>query len=364
MPCSSATRLALPLALAACGGSSGVFAGSDAQSPLDLGAGQAIDAQCVHASFVPEAPTLATFVLMDQSTSMGDVVANDTTKWSAVAAAIAGFAQSSSSAGVEMGIQYFGLPASIGASGAVVDSCNVADYAKPDVEIGALPGNGSALVASLQAHGPSTTTPTQPALTGAIDHVRAWAERHPDQVPIVLLATDGEPYDCGSTVAGTEEVAAQGAAGTPPVLTFVVGIGEQGAALDGIAAAGGTGHAYYVDTRGAVSDEFRAALGAVRGSPQLSCTFAIPQAEAGAVDLTKVNVAFGETGSTAAARLIGQVAGPSSCSSEVAGWYFEPPDQPTNLQLCPATCRAAARQGSAASLQIVLGCKTEQTVPR
>jgi hypothetical protein len=287
-----------------------------------------------------------------------------TTKWSAVSGAIANFVASDSSAGVDMGIQYFGLPASIVGNGAVVDSCNVADYAQPDVEIGPLPENGKALVASLHAHGPSTTTPTQPALTGAIAHARAWAQGHLDQVPIVLLATDGEPYDCASTVSGTEAVAAQGASGTPPILTFVIGIGEHGVALDGIASAGGTDHAYYVDTSGPVSDEFLAALKAVRGTPQLSCTFAIPQAEGATVDLGKVNVTLADSGSSRGPRVVEQVSGPASCTSDVAGWYFEPLDAPTRIQLCPTTCRAAAQQGSGASLQIAVGCKTEQNAPR
>jgi hypothetical protein len=364
MALSRVTSCATVLLLFSCGGSTSAFSGSGDQDTFGLSTGQAIDGQCVSASFTPQVATLAVEVLMDQSTSMGDVIAGMATKWSAVSGAIADFVESDSSAGVEMGIQYFGLPAAVVGNGAIVDSCNVSDYAQPDVEIGPLPGNGKALVASLHAHGPSTTTPTQPALTGAIEHARAWAQRHPNQVPIVLLATDGEPYDCASTVSGTEAVAAQGVAGTPAILTFVIGIGTQGAALDSIAAAGGTEHAYYIDTGGAVSDEFLAALKAVRGAPQLSCAFAIPQPEGGTLDLTKVNVTLGDSGSSREPRVFGQVSGPSSCTSDVAGWYFQPQDSPTSIQLCPTTCRAAAGQGAGASLRIALGCTTEQTAPR
>jgi alpha-D-xyloside xylohydrolase len=44
---------------------------------------------------------------------------------------------------------------------------------------------------SLDAHLPQTTTPSQPALEGAIAHARAWGMSHPSHIPIVLLVRDG-----------------------------------------------------------------------------------------------------------------------------------------------------------------------------
>jgi hypothetical protein len=349
------------LLVAACGPGAPASTTAPGQVP-DFSTGPALSRSCVSAAFAPTPRSLAIEVLMDQSTSMSDPVPSGGTKWDAVSGAIKSFVQSSSSAGVMMAIQYFGLPTSVVTTGGIVDSCNVADYARADVDFSELPQNGSAFLASLRTHGPSTTTPTQPALQGVIEHARQWGASHPDQVPAVILATDGEPYDCKSSVGGTEAIAAQGAAGTPRILTFVIGIGDQGAALDGIASAGGTDHAFYIDTQGSVGDEFLAALDAVRGSPRLACTFAIPQPEAGAVDLTSVNVTLGSHGSATDSHVIGNVAGPSSCTASAAGWYFQPQDNPTSIQLCPATCNAIAQEGSAASLQIALGCKTQPAV--
>jgi hypothetical protein len=358
--CPAGFALVGAIACACSGASDPLTRTGAASTPLNLSSGQALQGQCVSATFAPVQSPLALEVLMDQSTSMGDVVSGGITKWDAVSNAVANFVQSPASAGAAMGIQYFGLTTGVATNGALVESCKVTDYAIPDVPIGALPGNGKALVDSLAAHAPSTTTPTQPALEGAIDYERTWASAHTDSVPAIVLATDGEPYDCSSTVDGTEAIAARGAAGTPRVLTFVIGIGDQSAALDGIAQAGGTGQAFYVDTSGVVSDEFLAALSTVRGSPRLACSFAIPQPDAGAVDLTRVNVTFGTGGTATGRTVIGNVSGSVACSANTAGWYFAPKIQPTSIQLCPSTCEAL--RASPGTIEIALGCKTQPAI--
>jgi hypothetical protein len=349
------------LSVAACSGSPSSITQSGQTVP-DFSTGLVLSGACVSATFAPTRAALAIEVLMDQSTSMSDPVAGGDTKWGAVSGAIGSFVKSPSSAGVSMAIQYFGLPTSVSTTGGVVDSCNVADYAKPDVDFGELPRIGAAVVSSLNAHGPSTTTPTQPALQGAIEHAREWGASHPDEVPAIIIATDGEPYACGSTVPGTEAIAAQGAVGSPRILTFVIGIGDQGAALDGIAQAGGTDRAFYIDTNGQVGEEFLAALAAVRGSAHLGCTYGIPTPDAGTADLTEVNVTIGPTGQQNGRAVIGNVAGPDACASTRAGWFFQPAANPSTIQLCPNTCTAVANDRTGSTLQIALGCKTQPAV--
>src|SRR5262249_22645882 len=125
--------------------------------------------------------------------------------------------------------------------------CDPAPYAKPEIEIAPLPGAAQALSQSISQHRPSTGTPTMPALQGAVQHAKEWAQAHPGHVTIALLATDGQPEACDKDLSHINAVAAQAAAGTPKILTFVIGVGDLKSALDGIAAAGGTGHAYIVD---------------------------------------------------------------------------------------------------------------------
>src|SRR5262249_24841427 len=152
------------------------------------------------------------------------------------------------------------------------DSCNSVDYATADVPIAPLPGVASSIINSINAHGPNTGTPTLPALAGAIAYARTWAVAHPGHVVIDIFATDGEPGECDTDLNHINAVAAAGVAGTPKILTFVIGVGQLQAALNGIAAAGGTGQAFIVDTNTMATQQFLAALNMIRGTA-LGCNY-------------------------------------------------------------------------------------------
>jgi hypothetical protein len=134
------------------------------------------------------------YIMLDQSGSMDETVSGGGTRWNAVKSALITFVNEPSTAGIGVGIQYFALPdnsmscpatcntdADCGAYGpcfpgfgciqcvAGAESCNPADYAKPDVEIAPLPGVASQIVASINAHGPSTKTRSSEELKCDID---------------------------------------------------------------------------------------------------------------------------------------------------------------------------------------------------
>jgi hypothetical protein len=351
--------LAGATAAAACGGER-----SDGAPP---GAGHAfsggsvLDDACVTQTFPASELPLAMYVLVDQSTSMGDPVRGGS-KWSAVAGALDAFIQAPASAGTLMGFQFFGLPSSLATQGAISDSCDPADYAMPDVEIGALPGNADALRASLAAHGPSTGSPLEPALKGALEHAAAWGAKNTDAIPIVVVVTDGLPYGCGSTVDGAAAVAATGTTGSvlsglrpsDGVPTFVIGIGGSNANLDVLAEGGGTDHPYWVDPAGNFSDAFVQALAAVRTSHRFPCSYAIPQPDGGTLDLGRVNVTYGD--------IIGQVPDPAACDAS-GGWYYAPADAPDRIILCPSTCDALGT-GAGRDVEVAFGCVTQPAQPR
>jgi hypothetical protein len=122
----------------------------------------------------------------------------------------------------------------------------VPNYVTPEVEIAPLPGNAASIVNALRAHSPTTFTPTAPALKGAIEHMKGWAPAHPGRRPAVVLVTDGYPTECTpQAIAEIAQIAAEGYSSTPRVLTYVVGLVSGGSLdnMNGIAAAGGTGHA-------------------------------------------------------------------------------------------------------------------------
>jgi hypothetical protein len=315
------------------------------------------------------------YIMFDQSGSMeGD-------KWTSVTSAMKTFVQQPDAAGIGVGIQYFGLAptgscpatcktdADCGACGPCVpffgicsgglggDSCNAADYAKPEVEIAPLPGVAQAIIASIDKHSPSTGTPTHPALDGAIQHAKAWASAHPTHAVITVLATDGQPSGCNEKMADINALAAAGANGTPKVLTFVIGVGSSLTALNGIAKAGGTDQAFLVDTGQNVDQQFLDAMNAIRGAA-LGCTYLIPAPKPGeVVDFNKVNVIY-TPGDGAPAQTIGKVNGEASCPPNGDGWYYNDEQNPSTILLCASTCAKVAAD-SKGQVDVAVGCMTQ-----
>src|SRR5262249_38311279 len=146
--------------------------------------------------------------------------------------------------------------------------CDTSRYASPAVAIAALPGNAAPIQASLNGTAPSGGTPTTPALTGAVQYASTYATQNATHTVVVILATDGLPNDCSSTVQGVAAAAAAGNAANPRIRTFVIGIFndsdvQAGAPmnLDTIAkAGGGQDTAFIVQTNMDVTAQLVAAL--------------------------------------------------------------------------------------------------------
>jgi hypothetical protein len=300
---------------------------------------------------------LGIYIMLDQSQSMSEAVTSGS-RWTAVTGALRAFLQSPG-AGVSVGIQYFGLPTgtSTDGRGGQPVSCAAADYAAPAVPIAPLPGVYAALDASLAAHGPANRTPTSAALQGALDYATAWAGANPGHAVIVILATDGEPTECDTSLAAIDAIAAAGLNGSGKVRTFVIGVGELLTNLNGIAAAGGTSQAFLVDTSADVTQQFLAALTAIRGAA-LGCTYRIPApSDAGATDPTKVNVQY-TPGDGGVAQIVPQVPDAAHCPATGDGWYYVDPLSPTQIVLCPATCTVVSADAHGV-VDVVVGCATE-----
>ncbi len=264
----------------------------------------------------------------------------------------------------------------------LTDDCRPTTYATPAAPIAPLPGAKAALVAVLQKAMPNGFTPTQPALTGAIDQASTWAKAHTDHQVVAVLATDGLPtlktagnycaqvtkQSANADVNAVIGVASGGQKGMPKVSTFVIGVvgpadvaaGAQDI-LDAIAAAGGTKQAFIVNTTGNVQTEFRAALDAIR-SAGLSCDLLVPQPAAGkTLDFGQVNVTF-DNGSGPTD--LGYVESAANCDATIGGWYYDvdpAAGTPKRIETCPATC-TAFQKTDMGSVQIKLGCVTRDVV--
>ena len=192
---------------------------------------------------------------------------------------------------------------------------------------------------------------------------------------VAVLATDGLPTEClpddirfsatrspDDLVSEVAGIAAEGVQGLPSIPTFVIGVfasTDQAAPanLERIAQAGGTETAQMVDTAGDVSQQFLAALNAVRGS-RLQCEFLIPDRSAessGKLDYFMVNVVYVDGEKRTNLPYVGQL---ERCDPVQGGWYYDDGAgvAPTKILVCPSNCEAF--QNSSGSIQIALGCET------
>jgi hypothetical protein len=245
------------------------------------------------------------------------------------------------------------------------DRCDVPAYSTPAVPFAALTGAAASLTASLTARQPDGRTPTGPALSGAVQAARSRALAAPDHKVAVVLVTDGLPTECTPLdIPAIASLAADGAAGTPAVPTFVIGVfGSEEAAtarpnLDALARGGGTGSAVVIDTGQDVTKALQAALNRIR-TTAVACTFKIPPPTMGAIDFGKVNVQV--TGAGGAVSTIGHISGKAACDPTRGGWYYDVDpatgQAPSTIIACDATCAEFTKAGTA-RVDIVLGCQT------
>jgi hypothetical protein len=254
------------------------------------------------------------------------------------------------------------------------DICSSSDYATPNVPLEILPDTSNALSSSLAGHTPDGETPTGPALTGAISWANQQLANNPDHKAAIVLVTDGLPggYVPGyppaacvpADIAGVSAIAMGGATGSPPILTFVVGIFSPGSEaklaqtnLNMLAMAGGTGNALVISvTDTNVTAELHAALTQAQ-TKAIACSYTIPPSTSGSgLDFNKVNVQF--TSGTGTATTIGHTGSSSACSS--GGWYYDvdpAAGTPTQIIACPSTC-TQFNTDTSGHVDIVLGCAT------
>lgn len=373
--CSSATGT--NTAHSGSGGSGAGTGGTGGGINTDGGGTGGLSSSCAKAKYTGELVPLDMFVMLDRSGSM-----QDSGKWPAVTGALGNFVSLPGLSGIGMGIGFFPTqPATPPPSGSCApgsltcgvyecvpildkcsgapmampnDSCVDTDYAKPVVGIAPLPGVGTAINSAIAGQQPTgDSTPTDAALHGAIEYAEQWAGAHPDDITIVVLATDGEPNNCNpNTIQTVAARAAQGVSNKPSIKTFVIGVGSSLTSLNAIAQSGGTGQALIVDTANNPSQQFLDALDKIRGS--VGCALKLPQPQNGQTpDYNKVNVVFTPDGGKQ--QVIPYKNDASGCQAGKPGWYYTPdPNNPTHIKLCPASCDLVSNTKGAT--QVIVGC--------
>jgi hypothetical protein len=218
-----------------------------------------------------------------------------------------------------------------------------------------LPQVAGTIKTSLDNTVPSGGTPTSAALDGAIQYTQKWMAQNPNAVGVVIFATDGDPSDCNTDLAAIDAIAKAGYDGTPSVRTYVIGVGDLAAALDGIAAAGGTGQAYLVDANAGAQDQFLKAMNEIRGAA-LSCAYLIPPPPANEmIDYGAINVQYTPDGGKP--ELMPKVSSPAGCPADGLAWYYDNKMPPQQILLCPSTCNtiSADKKGQ---IDVLVGCAT------
>jgi hypothetical protein len=102
---------------------------------------------------------------------------------------------------------------------------------------------------------------------------------------------------------------------------------------------------------------FQAMATAVIASSQVPCVYDIPPDPGGdTIDFGKVNVSY-KADDNAAEEVIANVPGGLPDCDPSGGWYYDDPQSPTKIILCPASC-THFQESSTGSVSVKFGCTT------
>ena len=331
------------------GGTSGVIGSSGASGTSGTSGTSGIGPACATSTATGKADPVYLVFVVDRSGSM-KFNPQPNNKWDSVLSGMTTFFKDPASAGLFASEQVFPQPAPSN------DECTTANYQAQLVPMTALPDTAGVLASTLTANGPDPTfgTPTKPALDGAIAYAKT--VQATGKKTALVLVTDGEPNDCGSSLGSTATAAGSA---LPDIKTYVIGVGDSLTNLDQIATGGGTMKALIVSTTNpaAISGDFVKALGGIR-SEALSCEYPMGQPPNGEMlDINKVNVQFTPKGG-----MVTTIDYSADCTNG-SGWKYDNVAMPTKIIICPTSCNTLLANADG-KIDIVFGCQTAGGTPR
>lgn len=249
--------------------------------------------------------------------------------------------------------------------------CNGTDYAQPAVPFRTLPVPLTDPLATTLSREPFELrfgTHIQAAVTGIAGFTSQ--NRTAGREIIGVLMTDGQPDRCEPySQAATRQVVANHLA-TTGIRTFIIGMqGANEVALNEIARAGGaephndfcggiTPPCYFWSVGDGAGNALASALESIaRAAAPLPCEFPVSGLSAPAqqtLDFSKVNVTLTDGMTTTT---IGQVPSMAECPTDRPAWYYDSPNQPTKVQLCPVACQAVSGAADGAQVDVAVGCQ-------
>jgi von Willebrand factor type A domain len=311
---------------------------------------------CASTSAAAQLQELALAFAFDVSGSMGEgdlPYHNKELKWDPVVAATEAFFESSDVARVAASMVFFPKQEE--------NRCDAELYATPDVPLQELPSDafGDAIGEIFPDRG---GTPTLAVLQATIAYVDGLIDAGSTARHAIVLVTDGMPQGCSEETDSIEAVAIAVSEVSSRIPVYVVGIAnppteeepnppDNVTSLHQIAAAGGTSTAFLIDTGNPTqtASDFEAAIEEIRAS-SLSCYLAIPDAPAGKTfDKEKVNVTMTAEGDVSLLIY-------SEDCTEPAAWRYDDPANPSQIELCEATCQEIETYADV-SVQVEFGCE-------
>jgi len=303
------------------------------------GSGQGGYEGCMTEQIEGERKQLVLLIVLDRSGTMSTI-------WHPLTTSLVSFFAAPSSKGIAAGINFYAPPGTAG-------GCDAGDYDPPQYPAGPLPGHASTLETVLQGMQLGGETPIYAALEGSLAWAVSYQQAHPEQDVVVALTGDGEPTICDTDAANMAALAAA-AFTTAGVRTFTVAIqGANFTNLDQIAAAGGTEQALDITSD---TSQIEQKMSEIR-EVTVACDLEIPEPDpADPFVPTQLNVNLDPDGEgSQSSTVVPQVGGESECGSE-AGWYYDDPQDPTQVFLCPATCELLKTPD--ATVTFTFGCPT------
>lgn len=275
--------------------------------------------------------------VLDNSTSM-----NNNGKFTAGKAALTGFFQDPASAGLNVSLRLFGDNPVAGCNNV---ACNAAACSTPLVPFGMLTAAAApadvqedALVTALAPYVAGGGTPMSALVDGTMTYLMNYSIANPGGLEVFVFITDGDNLQCDTNFANIAAFAAAGLA-AEGIKTYVIALPNAIlAGCDQIAAAGGTGSAFFINSNVAavVQAAMTAQLLAIKNA-NISCNIALPNAGnfdpntstatwlpslGGTVPLVRVNDA-------------------GACSGANNEYYYDNNANPTAMILCVNTCSMA-----------------------
>jgi hypothetical protein len=289
------------------------------------------------------------FLVIDRSGSMSG------TLWTGTVNALNSFIADPLSAGINLGMNFF--PPIVGSGNCVVGEYNPLQHPQSIPPLFVIGTDNTEISNILNGAGTAGVTPMYAALDGTYQVASTWQSTYPSHKTIVVLTGDGEPNSC-SSLHGTDEISAcAGLAGAAysgtGIETYCIVLDSSAmAALTAVAQQGGTTTPYNIS--GNVS-QFAQVMTDIRDQA-LGCEFIIPAPTETDFDPTKVNVTY-YPGGVGEGQPIPQVANEQSCGAG-PGWYFDNPQTPTRIILCPSSCQLV-ESDLEPKVSIQFGCPTQ-----